>query len=147
MRRPKSLTALLLAAAWALAGCQATISPFSQRAYEQATSLKVEALALMDKAVRPYAEQKAEIEALRLDIDKAYEYARGRPNNEVSANQWKILRDPERNSLGGFLRRWELRGTLPPAFIAEARGLVADGFDTIIELESGKRKADSVPGN
>lgn len=32
----------------------ASITPFSQRAYEQAVSLKVESLALMDKATLPY---------------------------------------------------------------------------------------------
>lgn len=122
-----------------LAGCS-TIAPFSQRAYEQATSLKVDALATMDKAAGPYASQKQSVDALKLNIEKAYEYAKGRPQNEETTGQWAIIKDPSRNSLGGFLKRWEDKSTLGEAFIQEAKGVVSDGFDSVIELESGKRK-------
>lgn len=122
-----------------LAGCS-TIGPFSQKAYEQATSLKVEALATMDKAIEPFSSQKQGIEALKLNVEKAYEYAKGRPQNEETTKQWAIIKDPSRNSLGGFLKRWEDSQTLKKEFIQEAKGVVSDGFDTVIELESGKRK-------
>lgn len=122
-----------------LAGCS-TIAPFSQKAYEQATSLKVEALATMDKAIEPFSSQKQGVEALKLNIEKAYEYAKGRPKNEETTRQWSIIKDPSRNSLGGFLKRWEDSQTLKEEFIQEAKGLVSDGFDTVIELESGKHK-------
>lgn len=122
-----------------LAGC-ATISPFSLKAYEQATSLKVEALSTMDKATEPFATQKQSVDALNLNIEKAYEYAKGRPKNGESTRQWAIIKDPSRNSLGGFLKRWEDKVSLDKAFILEAKGVVSDGFDTVIELESGKRK-------
>jgi hypothetical protein len=129
-----SLLVLLLVAA-----CS-TISPFNERAYEIATSAKVDALAITSLATEPFASHTAAVQALRLEIDKAYEYAKGRPQNDEAARQWAIIRDPQRNSLGGFLRRWEERGTLDPTFVQEAQGLIADGFDTVIELESGKRK-------
>jgi len=122
----------------------ASISPFSLKAYEQATSLKVDALALMSKAQEPFRHHREEVAALVGTIEKAYEFARGRPNNEVTTRQWEILKDPERRSLGGFLKRWERESTLSESFIREARGLVADGFDTIIGLESGKRGAEDV---
>lgn len=123
-----------------LTACAPTISPYSAVAYEQATSLKVEALAVMDRATEPYEAHAAEADALRLRLAKAHEYARGRPRNEESTRQWAILIDPERNLLGGFLRRWQERSTLSTTFVAEAKRLVADGFDTIIGLESGKIK-------
>lgn len=122
-----------------LAGCS-TISPFSQKAYEQATSLKVEALSTMDKAVEPFSGHKQRVEALKLNVEKVYEYAKGRPQNEEATRQWVIVKDPSHNSLGGFLKRWEDSQTLNTEFIQEAKGLVSDGFDTVIELESGKRK-------
>jgi hypothetical protein len=121
------------------AGCS-TITPFSPKAYEQATSLKVDALSIMDKASEPFSNQKQSIDALKLDVEKAYEYAKGRPQNEVTTKQWSIIKDPARNSLGGFLKRWEDKSTLDKPFIQEAKGIVSDGFDAIIELESGKRK-------
>jgi hypothetical protein len=120
------------------------ISPYSQFAYQQATSLKVEALALMDKATEPYENHKKEVEELQTKIEKAYEYVKGQPKNEFSARQWEILKDPERNLLGGFLKRWKKDSTLSNVFIKEAKGLVADAFDTISGLESGKIKKGEV---
>lgn len=122
-----------------LTGCS-TISPYSLTAYEQSTSLKVEALATMDKASEPFTNHKQSIDALKINVEKAYEYAKGRPKNEETTKQWSIIKDPSRNSLGGFLKRWEKDSTLQHVFIQTAKGLVSDGFDTVIELESGKHK-------
>ena len=82
-----------------LPGC-ATISLFSPAAYEQATSLKVESLTLMDKAAEPFEKRRIEVEALHIKIEKAYEYAKGRPENEIAARQWELLKDPDRRGAG-----------------------------------------------
>lgn len=126
-----------------LAACS-HISRFSPYAYEQSTSLKVESLDLMSKATEPYNDHKDEVEALKIKLEKAYEYAKGLPKNEISAKQWQILLDPKRNLLGGFLERWENESTLSEAFVREEKGLVSDAFDTIIGLESGKIKGNEV---
>lgn len=120
-------------------GC-ATIAPFNQVAYEQAISLKVESLALMDNATAPFAECRQEVRALRLKIDKAYEYARWLPKNEISARQWEVLKDSDRHLLGGFLERWRKESVLSKGYVEEKKRQVADAFDTIIGLESGKIK-------
>ncbi len=120
------------------------IAPYSQYAYQQATSLKVDALSLMDKATEPYASHAADAGDLETKVEKAYEYAKGRPKNELSAKQWQILKDPDRHLLGGFLKRWKAQSTLSPTFIKEAKGLVGDAFDTISGLESGKIKSDEI---
>ena len=120
-------------------GCT-TIAPFSQRAYEQTTSLKVDALILMDKATEPFFNHKQAIQILKINIEKAYEYAKGRQKNEITTNQWAIIKDPARNSLAGFLKRWENKNQLDKIFIQESKELVSAGFDAIIELESGKIK-------
>jgi len=132
----------LLAAA--LTSCGPTISTFSPIAYEQATSLKVDALALMGRATEPFADHRAETESLTVRLAKAYEFAKGRPNNDISAQQWRILIDAERNLLGGFLARWKKESKLSATFVTEAKGLVSDAFDTIIGLESGKIQPDQV---
>ena len=139
-----SVRALLCLSALAV-GCAPRLAPFSELAYEQATALKVDALALTSRANEPFARHREAVADLTLRVEKAYEFARGRPRNEISTQQWEILKDPERNLLGGFLRRWESASTLSPAFIEEARRLIADAFDTIIGLESGKIKPDAVP--
>jgi hypothetical protein len=121
-----------------LVGACQFIAPYNQTAYQQATALKAEALILMDKATEPYPLHKTEAEQVRLDMEKAYEYAKGRPHNVISTKQWEIVRDPARHSLGGFLKRWETESTLKATFIAEAKKLVSDQLDTISALESGK---------
>ena len=124
--------------------CAPTISAFSLIAYEQATSLKVDALALMDKATGSYGDHEQDVAMLNLRLAKAYEFAKGRVKNEISAHQWEILLDPNRNLFGGFLTRWKDKSTLSPTFIRDAKGLVADAFDTIIGLEGGKLKPEQV---
>ena len=94
----------------------------------------------MDKATEPFANHQKDVDALMMKVDKAYEYAKGRPNNSDSTKQWAIIKDPSRNSLGGFLKRWEEKSTLSKTFITEAKGLVSDGFNTVIGLEGGKLK-------
>jgi hypothetical protein len=138
---PFSIISLLI-----LFSC-ANISEFSAAAYDQAVSLKVESLDLMDYAAEPFEVYNEEVDELQLKLLKAYEFAKGRPDNEISARQWEILIDPERNLLGGFLKRWEEEKTLSQFFITEAKGLISDAFDTIIGLESGKIKPDGLEGN
>jgi lipopolysaccharide biosynthesis protein len=129
-----------------LAGC-ATISLYSEAAYQQTINLKVDTLYLMDKAAEPYTEHQDEVLSLMHMIDKAYEYALGRPKNETSAKQWAVLRNPDGNLVGGFMRTWKEKGQLSKTFIDEAKGVVGDAFDTISALESGKPKAkDSIIG-
>lgn len=113
---------------------------FNQRAYEQDVSVKVDALALMDKADQPYSNYTDKVSKLKLNVEKAYQYAKGLPNNNETMAQWEIIKDPQRNSLIGFLERWKSEGTLNRAFIEAGKKLISQHFDQVIELESGKRK-------
>lgn len=132
-------SARLLLAALLLAGCT-LVSPYSETAYRQAVELKVESSSLMAKATEPYLQHQAAAESLILDAYKAREYARGRPKNDESIQQWDIMLNPTGHMLGGFMERWKAQGGLSPAFVQEARSQVEKGFDQIIALESGKSK-------
>ena len=85
-------------AAWSCSN----ISVFSPEAYKQAVDLKVESLELMSFATSPYADYEENVTYLKTELRKAYEFALGRPNNELSAGQWEILINEEGNLLGGF---------------------------------------------
>lgn len=124
--------------------CTPQISMFNEAAYRQAVELKVASLDLIDHASEPLSENIDEAERLKLELLKAWEYAKGRPDNEITARQWEILIDPNRNLLGSFFVRWEERGTLPPALVREFKLIISDTFDTIIALESGKMKPEEV---
>lgn len=150
-RRPFSnrvlvVTTVLGLLALAVAACGPAISEFNARAYEQATSLKVEALALMDEATEPYEEHASAVEQLKTELRKAHEFAQGRPNNEISAQQWSILIDSDRDLLGGFLADWKAKSSFSDAFVEEKKTQIATAFDTIIELESGKKKPEEIRG-
>lgn len=116
----------------------ASISVFSPEAYKQAVDLKVESLELMSFATEPYTDYEEGAMILKTELRKAYEFSKGRPDNEISTEQWELLIDEEGNLLGGFLKRWEAEGTLSEMFVSEMQTLVSDAFDTIIGLESGK---------
>jgi hypothetical protein len=120
-----------------LAGC-ALIARYDPVAYEHATSAKVDTLALMSKATGSYDDHEKKVEALITQLDKAYEYDRGRQLNKLTIAQWDILRDPNRDLVGGFLKMWKAKGGLSSTFIAEKKKQIADAFDQIIQLESGK---------
>lgn len=127
----------ILAIVFTLWSCS-PISVFSPEAYKQAVDLKVEALNIMSYATSPFEDYRDEVTTLRIELRKAYEFALGRPDNELSAEQWEILISEEGNLLGGFLKRWETEEALGEMFVTEMQSLVSDAFDTIIGLESGK---------
>lgn len=135
---------LVVAILSGLAGCT-FIARYDQVAYEHATSAKVDTLALMDKATGSFSEHEKEVEALILELNKAFEYDRGRQLNKITVAQWDVLRDPNRNLVGGFLKMWKAKGSLSVTFIAEKKKQVGDAFDQIIQLESGKPRPTKVP--
>jgi len=122
-----------------LCGCS-TIATYDQISYEKATAAKAEALALMKEATTPYSNHRQEIAQVTLTLDKAYEYDRGRDLNAETVRLWQILRDPEGNLYGGFLRRWREKGTLKLDAIEIKKPDIAEAFDQIIGLEIGKRR-------
>lgn len=121
--------------------CAPTISPYSHIAYQYGVDLKVDALRLMDDAEEAFTDHARAVERLQTDLEKAYEFARGRPLNEYSTSQWELMIDPEAHLLGGFLRRWQSEEHLSRPFISESRQIIAAAFDRIIQLESGKIRA------
>ena len=90
----------------ALAGCSALISPNSLTAYKNATSLKADVMIVLGKADTPYSENEAAVEEIKLKAERAYEYVKGIPKNQLTTKQWEILKDPDGNLLGKFFKRW-----------------------------------------
>lgn len=129
-----------LLALLAFAACS-SISTYDQTAYLQAVNTKVDALALMTKAVEPYTNHRNEVAEFLIELDKAYEYERGRPLNRDTLMQWDILRDPNRDLLGGFLKEWKEDGKLLPVYVERKKAQISTGFDQIIQLENGKIKS------
>ena len=137
----KGITILLVMLT--LIGCN-SISRFSQYAYVQTTSLKVDALIVMDLAKDDYSNHQQNIQQLQTNLQKIYEYEKNRPNNQITLKLWDKLLNPEGHLLGGFLIRWQQEQKLNETFITEAKKLVSDAFDIIAGLESKKIKPKEV---
>jgi len=124
-----------------LAGCVPLIGAYSPTAYKNATSLKAETLAIMDKADEQYALNKTKVESVTVELSKAHEYVKGLPGDSISAQQWEILINPDGDLIGKFFKRWKERGTLSKVLIDQYKPVISDSFDEIICLEANKKEA------
>jgi len=136
----QSLGILLLLAI--LSSCGTSTAFFDQMSYKETISAKVEALALMDKAVNDYSSEQAKIEEVNLAMQKMYEYEKNRENNTETVRMWEILLDPEKNLYGGFIKRWESESKLSKVFVNEAKPQIEKAFDIILGLETKKVKPE-----
>lgn len=137
---PKSLPLLLLLLCAALGACAPLIAEYNAEAYKNATTLKAETLAMMDKAREPYGRHRKDVDTLTTKINAAYEYSAGFASNQLSAQQWNILRNPDGNLYGSFVRLWQARGTLGAGYRSEKKIDIAEAFDYLICLEANKRE-------
>ena len=131
------LTSVLLLST--LLGCANLVGNFDQNSYQSATALKVESLALMEKAVEPAVGHLGEITALKgkLEAQLAYEEGKGK-QNRLSAAQWKLLIDPKEPMLGMFLDQWTVGYS--SAFVKEKEIQVGLAFDQILRAEGAKNE-------
>lgn len=115
---------------------------FDQYSYQQAISIKVESLNLMDDASQPFNTFEVEVEDLMLELQKMVEYEKNKPNNEVSYAMWNVLANKDKNLLAGFFKRWKDDGQLSKAFKNEAKLQVSEALDLIIKYEAQKNKTN-----
>jgi hypothetical protein len=118
----------------------AIVAPYDQYVYAQTTGIKVDALKLMDRADKTYSSQSEAINKFTDQLDKLYEYELHRKNNSIRITMWQLLRNPDKNLLGGFMQKWKKENSLSGVFIGEAKIQVGKAFDQLSELESGKIK-------
>lgn len=124
-----------------------SVSVFNEYAYRDAVAVKVEALQLMEKGTEEYTLYQKEAEQVIVKAKKAYEYEKGRANNEITTKMWEIMISPERNLLGGYLKRWKEKGKMGEEFVKQSGIQVAEAFDYIIGFESKKIKKDKIPSS
>jgi hypothetical protein len=122
-----------------ITGCIST-APFDQEAYQTAVDLKVDSLRLMDQASESYTNHTAEADSLMLRVHKAYEYAKGKPGNDETVAQWAKMMDPKDKLMAGFIADWEAKGQIKKSMIDNKKPMMAEAYDTIIDLESAKLK-------
>jgi hypothetical protein len=122
-------------------GCGPTIAVYDQYSYTQATSVKVDALNVVAMGTEDYASHQKDATALKLEIQKIYEYDKNLPKNAITTKQWEIVIDSSGHSMGGFLYRWQKEGKLGAAFVNDKKVQIGADFDQIIQLEAAKIKS------
>jgi hypothetical protein len=122
-----------------LAAC-ATISPYNEKAYENATSLKAETITLLGKAGDDYALHQKDVDTLELDASKANEFAKGLSQNTIIVEQYAIVLNENGGLLYGALKQWKAKHHLNEIEIREFSAQLGKEFDQIIALEQGKNK-------
>jgi len=132
----------LFTALVAIVGCSPLMATFDQASYSQVTSLKVDALALMDKSVEDYSSRTADVAALQLELNKAIEYDKHRPKNQITNEMWTLMSDSTGHLLGGFLVKWKKDGKESAFYLKEKEKQVGEAFDQIAELEIKKIKSN-----
>ena len=123
-----------------MASCNTLIATHDNYAYTQSIDIKVELLHLMEQANAPFKLHRGAVKTLQIKIDKAYEYEKGRPKNQITVAMWEKFKSPDRYLFGGFIKRWKTEETLRPIFIKESKKSISLAIDQIIGLESGKIK-------
>nr|WP_321224414.1 hypothetical protein [uncultured Psychroserpens sp.] len=124
-------------------GCQSLKTAiFDQYSYQQAISLKVESLNLMDEATQSYNTYEVEVEELMLELQKMVEYEKNKPNNEVSYAMWNLIANKDKNLLAGFFKRWQADDQLSSSFTQEAKLQIAEALDLIIKYEAKKNRTN-----
>src|SRR5436305_11707734 len=103
-----------------LISCKPLISLYDQYAYTQATSLKVDMqnLALESDSVS-YDSAKLDIDRVNVELQKAYEYNKGRDLNSLSTKQYEILVS-DKDFYNQCLSNWKSSGKENKAFVQDA---------------------------
>lgn len=139
-----NLIIILLASLYGCSIFSPKISTYDSYAYLQTTSVKVDALNLMDMSSEDFQLHGKDIHSLQNTIQKICEYEKHRPKNEITNKQWEILMDTTGHLLGGFLIRWRSLGKLGKTYIDEKKKQISFAFDQIAELESKKIKPSEI---
>lgn len=121
------------------------LAGYDQHAYQNATSLKAETLALMDRSAEDdsLAANEVAIEDLLVRLSAAYEYANGVEHNNQAARNWRELIGDDSSMIKGWIMEWRSDGFVSHTLLEELKIQIAEGFDTLICLEANKRQLTS----
>jgi hypothetical protein len=142
MRNTLKSTLVLIVFGVSLSACS-SIAAYNEKAYENATSAKAEALNIIGKSTEDYNAHKAEIENVKLDVIKAYEFAKGIPKNDAVVKSYEIIINKDGNSPGslfGVISFWKTKGKFSSYYVSEISTKLGKQFDQIISLEQHKNK-------
>jgi len=125
-----------------ISSCISMQALFDQHAYESAIAIKIKAIQLVEKSKggTSISTVNDEVESLSTELQILYEYETRRKNNDESVKMIELIKDPNKNLLSGFVKRWESGTSMNEDFIDQVKIQIEEGFNILIELESKKLK-------
>ena len=123
-----------------ITGCfwvKAKLDPMGQ---ELALTIQKQTPGLMDKAANSFYQYRNDVYKLMTLVEEAYENARTLRKNDSITGMWNVLRSPNGNRLGKFMKMWEWEGKLDQDTIKTYKEWVMKDIDAIVKLEEEKKK-------
>jgi hypothetical protein len=120
-----------------LAGCLVHwVSYYDSASYQNLTDLKAVTSILFDELVQDPTGRIARksMASLRLEIEKAYEYEKGKEKNDETAAQLASIRD----LYGRMFLLLQKQGKLSPAYLQDKKDQMMAAFDLAIRTEKSK---------
>lgn len=120
-----------------VAGCAHFISDYDARTYSSLTDLKAKTLFYMDALVKAQPRDNVEdkLDELRLDLEKAYQYEKGKSENAETADQFAQLRTLLDDTTSVIEAQ---HGKLSADYWTDRREQFERAFDVAISTESAK---------
>ena len=131
---------IVLALTAALCGCGHWMSYYDNTSYKNLTDLKAETTFLFE-TLKTHPDQKSQdpvLQQLRLDVEKAYEYERGKAGNADTVAQLAEIR----RMLVGVSTLLRQKDELPDEYLDPKLADLSKAFDMAIQTEASKLKPD-----
>jgi hypothetical protein len=130
---------LFYAVVFLLSACTPLISIFDETSYKNAIDLKVDFHYLVEASKSSYKNHEEDIAAFRKKLDKAYEYEKGRFKNQITVEQYNVLRKAD-GPIDGFFDLWLAQDSTSQTFRESKIKISDQSFDEILGLEKSKRR-------
>ncbi len=135
MKTLKNTCIILIATLTALS-CASLYDHFT---YTETIETKLATLSLMKKSNSPFTENEDEVIDLQNQLEKMEIYEKGKKKNEITGKMWELL-SSDGHLVGSYLKLWEEKETLSPAFIEEAIPQIEEAYDLMLLFETKKDK-------
>lgn len=135
----KTAPVLLAPVVFLWVGCVHLIAGYDPVTYKSLTDLKAEMMVCLEKAdpAQPYSEHSQKFEELQLDIEKVYEYEKGKKLNTDTIAQISEIR----TMFQDLTARYKEQNQLSTFYLQEKKGQLETAFDLAIATENSKLKS------
>ena len=119
-------------------GCVHLIADYDQVTYKSLTDLKAETMLFLEKvnADQPYAEYAAKFDDLQLQLEKVYQYEKGKKLNSDTIGQITEIR----TMLQETMDRYKEQNKLSSFYLQEKIKQLETAFDLAISTENSKSR-------